>query len=223
MGYQFAIDVNLFPECSEGKASGYPSGIYDIQPSTSPTSFPVYCAMGFGRIHILWRETSSMNFFRSWEEYRDGFGDVSGEFWLGLEYIHQITTSDVFEMRIEIRLHTGQKRKQKYNHFVVEGEEENYKMSFSYTQATGDLRDCMEFLNGASFSTFDRDNDNSTSNCAQDFQSGWWFNACANCNPTGRLLLPSDGLRTGVDHEVFWTILGNDVPKEIKAWVVLRG
>ena len=34
---------------------------------------------------IIQRRTDgSENFYRTWNEYRDGFGDLSNEFWLGM-------------------------------------------------------------------------------------------------------------------------------------------
>lgn len=34
------------------------------------------------------REDGSVNFFRGWEAYRDGFGTTTGEHWLGLQQPH---------------------------------------------------------------------------------------------------------------------------------------
>ncbi|PVD24962.1 hypothetical protein C0Q70_15458 [Pomacea canaliculata] len=80
--------------------------------------------------------------------------------------------------------------------------------------------DCLSDLRGANFSTYDSDNDGDSSvNCASRHSGGWWFrgNTCSTCNPTGQLLQPANGMRTGVDSEVFWIKdLGDVVPSRIR-------
>lgn len=35
-------------------------------------------------------------------------------------------------------------------------------------------------VNGTSFSTVDRDNDQLSGHCSTSYKGGWWFNACSN-------------------------------------------
>ncbi|XP_009577128.1 PREDICTED: fibrinogen C domain-containing protein 1-like, partial [Fulmarus glacialis] len=48
------------------------------------------------------REDGSGNCFRGWEAYRDGFGKLTGEHWLGLKRIHVLTVQGSYELRIDL-------------------------------------------------------------------------------------------------------------------------
>ena len=53
------------------------------------------------------RFDGSLDFYRNWIEYRNGFGEIGrGEFWLGNEKVHRLTngTGDVYTLRIEVLL-----------------------------------------------------------------------------------------------------------------------
>ncbi|OBS80134.1 hypothetical protein A6R68_21663, partial [Neotoma lepida] len=52
------------------------------------------------------------------------------------------------------------------------------------------------------FSTWDRDNDNYEGNCAEEEQSGWWFNRCHSANLNGVYYQGSYTAET--DHGVVW-------------------
>jgi hypothetical protein len=40
---------------------------------------------------IQQRINGTVDFYRGWKDYKNGFGDLRTEFWLGNEKIHQIT------------------------------------------------------------------------------------------------------------------------------------
>ncbi|ELU08417.1 hypothetical protein CAPTEDRAFT_205710, partial [Capitella teleta] len=54
--------------------------------------FSIYCTSK--QMIVIQKRTSPfvLSFDRTFQENRDGFGDVTGEFWLGLDKIHQITS-----------------------------------------------------------------------------------------------------------------------------------
>ena len=48
------------------------------------------------------RFEGSVDFYLSWNDYKYGFGDVNGEFWLGLEKIHALTPDDNNMLRVDL-------------------------------------------------------------------------------------------------------------------------
>lgn len=75
------------------------SGIYEIQPVDSSRPFMVLCDMetrGGGWTHIHKRFDGSQEFYLGWREYKFGFGDLEGEFWLGLQHMHLLTGEQSF-------------------------------------------------------------------------------------------------------------------------------
>lgn len=72
-------------------------GIFRIRPRLSSKPFDVLCLFeqpSIGWTVIQQRINGSVNFYRGWNEYRNGFGDLQTEFWLGNEQIYQLTNQD---------------------------------------------------------------------------------------------------------------------------------
>ncbi|XP_049548207.1 angiopoietin-related protein 1-like [Anopheles darlingi] len=97
-------ELSYFSSCKQ--APGNASGVYLIRVNNDSLPFEVYCEMekfGGGWIVIQHRFDGSVDFYRDWEHYRNGFGELNAEFWLGLEHIHQITKARAHEMLIEMK------------------------------------------------------------------------------------------------------------------------
>ena len=103
-------------------------GIYSIDPNGGG-SFEVRCDMttdGGGWTVFQRRQDGSVDFYRNWTDYKKGFGNMSGEFWLGLKNIRRLTKDT--ELRVDLEDFEGEKRYAKYETFKVKGEHYKYKL-----------------------------------------------------------------------------------------------
>ena len=145
---------------------------------------PVYCDMDEGGWLVFQRRLDgSVDFFRTWAEYRQGFGDLEGEFWLGLDRIHQLTYNKRYMLRIVLEEFDGNTAYADYSYFSVSGESQKYKLSLG--EYTGNATDSFSNHKKYSFTTKDQDNDIWPSNCAAKFKGGWWYNNCYLSNLNG--------------------------------------
>lgn len=48
-----------------------------------------------------------MAFYENWNNYRDGFGDLNSEFWLGNEKLHFITSQKDYQLQIDLWFENG--------------------------------------------------------------------------------------------------------------------
>ncbi|KFP83572.1 Fibrinogen-like A, partial [Acanthisitta chloris] len=91
-------------DCSE-LPSGSSSGIYLIQPK-GLQPIVVYCEISRedGAWTVIQRNQrdTPVTWDESWSTYKYGFGNVRTEYWLGTEYIHQITKQKVYQVRFVI-------------------------------------------------------------------------------------------------------------------------
>ena len=142
-----------------------------------------YCdttSSGGGWLVIQRRQDGSVDFDRDWEDYEDGFGSLTGEFWYGLRAIHCLTSQGRWELRIDYTLADGTKGHISYSNFRILSVAEFYKLTIS--GFSGAISDPFTTLNGRKFTTKDNDNDKWSSNCATDYAGkagGWWYNACS--------------------------------------------
>ena len=74
------------------------------------------------------RFNGSVDFNQNWTDYKHGFGNLSNEFWLGLDRIHRMTTDKENILRIEIEDFEGEKRYAEYRPFQILNECEQYKL-----------------------------------------------------------------------------------------------
>ncbi|XP_078618790.1 uncharacterized protein LOC144886189 isoform X2 [Branchiostoma floridae x Branchiostoma japonicum] len=136
------------------------------------------------------RQDGSVPFNRTWEEYKLGFGNLSGEYWLGNDNIHLLTSQENFTLHVDLMDWGGNSSYTEYSFFRVSNESDQYRLHIS--GYSGPAGDSMGYNNGQRFSTRDRDNDVwSSGHCSQKYgQAGWWFGdfECSWSSLNGRYL-----------------------------------
>ena len=75
------------------------------------------------------RLDGSVDFYRGWQDYKTGFGDIDGEFWLGLDKIHRMTSSKSNELRIELEDFSGDTRYALYSRVSIAAEIDKYRLN----------------------------------------------------------------------------------------------
>ncbi|XP_078311723.1 ryncolin-1-like, partial [Crassostrea virginica] len=99
-------------------------GVYTIYPDLKTRKL-VNCDMttdGGGWTVIQRRIDGSIDFNRVWKSYKEGFGEVDGEYWLGNEALHLLTSETKQEIRVDLHNFSGEKAYAKYSSFSVGGE-----------------------------------------------------------------------------------------------------
>ncbi|OWF36129.1 Angiopoietin-related protein 7 [Mizuhopecten yessoensis] len=162
----------------------YCSGVFTVTPVTG-TTFDVYCDMdtpGGPWTVIQNRYDGSVDFMRSWAEYKDGFGHINGEFWLGMEPIRSLLVLGQ-ALRITLESWQGDVKYADFTTFHIGSETEKYMLTLQYSGGT--LTDEISYHSGKVFSTFDRDNDNAPFSCSDLYKGAWWYGWCYSCNLFG--------------------------------------
>jgi len=174
--------------CAELKEQGITkSGIYYLLiRGTSFWYIKVHCDMetAKGGWTVIQRRDDygedRENFNRDWDDYKSGFGNPDGEFWLGNENIYMLTNAEDYSLRVELEDFEGNIRFAEYSSFKLYSEREQYKLEIGgYTGDAGDsLNDPWYGSNLSPFSTYNQDNDRSSLNCASMLKGGWWWKSC---------------------------------------------
>ncbi|XP_054356679.2 ficolin-2 [Pongo pygmaeus] len=161
----------------------------DCQPLT------VLCDMdtdGGGWTVFQRRVDGSVDFYRDWATYKQGFGSRLGEFWLGNDNIHTLTARGTSELRVDLVDFEDNHQFAKYRSFKVADEAEKYSLVLG-AFLEGSAGDSLTSHNNQSFSTKDQDNDRNTGNCAVMYQGAWWYKNCHVSNLNGRYLRGTHG------------------------------
>ena len=146
---------------------------------------------GGGWTKILHRSSNTMTFQRTWRSYKNGFGWLSSDGWLGLEKIYRLTKSQPAELLIRLYPRSSYYSFIQYSNFSIGSEATDYTLYISGYSGTGG--DSLTYSNLSKFSTYDKDNDKNSGNCASSYRGGWWYNSCAQGKLTGDAYASSTG------------------------------
>jgi len=176
----------VYKNCAEAYKDGHQSsGVYKINPDNAG-AFEVYCdqkTAGGGWTVFQKRLDGSVDFYLGWDDYKRGFGNLSDEFWLGLDKIHRLT-KEQSKLRVDLEDFSGSTAYAEYSSFGVGDEGSKYKLSLGgYSGTAGDS---LSYHNGMEFTTKDQDHDPySADNCASMYKGAWWYKTCHEANLNG--------------------------------------
>ncbi|CAH3164144.1 unnamed protein product, partial [Porites lobata] len=127
--------------------------------------------------------TARFPFYRYWDDYKIGFDNPNGEFWLGLDKIYRLKEKKHNCPRVDLEDFTSSTAYAEYDMFAVTNETTKYKLSLG--TFSGTAGDSLLVHRGYPFSTRDRDHDTAKANCASHFQGAWWYTNCHDSNLNG--------------------------------------
>ncbi|CAF1285095.1 unnamed protein product [Rotaria sordida] len=187
-------------------------GIFRIKPRFASESFDVKCIFenNIGWTVIQRRINGTIDFYRGWNDYKNGFGDLRTEFWLGNEKIHLLTNQGRYILRIDLQPWNSPIHIAEYGKFGLDNENQNYKIHISQFRSNistaGDsLSSLWDNTNGISFSTYDRDNDNLFyDNCALTYHGAWWFTNCFQSHLNGAYIRSPLALQNTPRNGLHW-------------------
>jgi hypothetical protein len=122
----------LEKNCAEYYKKGFRAdGIFSIDPD-GRGSFKVFCDMttsGGGWTVFQRRLDGSVDFYRGWQDSKNGFGELDGEFWLGLEKMYRLTRFGRNRLRVDLGDTAGNTKYAEYSYFAITSERSKYQLS----------------------------------------------------------------------------------------------
>lgn len=183
---------------SETQISTLPSGVYSITSLHGPfTTSKVFCDTTTDRggwTVVLRRISNETNFNRTWQEYEDGFGDLTSNFWYGLKPLRSLTNSRQWELRVDLydrRNDSTSTYYALYSSFKVQGCKYTLQLQYQSGTAEDNLRD----YNGRPFMAPGPEENN----CANNKKAGWWYTNAESCGGEGAILTSNYG-----SHLMYW-------------------
>ncbi|KAJ8033879.1 Ficolin-2 [Holothuria leucospilota] len=167
-----------FTDCNDVFSAGNTQdGVYSIRPTEwTGSPFDVFCNMSIdgGSWTVIQRRVNgSTDFYHDWMSYKEGFGNLEHEFWLGNEKIYHLTNQSTYEYRFDF-VYGSASYYHKYDRFRIDDETNKYKVTEVGSRSGNKGVSLLDTLN-TEFSTHDRDNDKTSDDCAERHHGGWWY------------------------------------------------
>ncbi|KAJ8283549.1 hypothetical protein COCON_G00023990 [Conger conger] len=164
------------------------SGVYTVYPRGYNQAVQVYCEMDCendehkGAWTVLQRRMDgSVNFYQPWKQYQTGFGNISGEHWLGLDHIFAFSWQKKYMLMVEMEDFEGGRVHACYDSFSIDPESDGYRLHIG-KYIDGGAGDDLIASNGRTFSTFDFGDYRYN---AERYNGGFWFTYHVYANPNG--------------------------------------
>ncbi|XP_051020545.1 angiopoietin-related protein 3 [Acomys russatus] len=178
------------------------SGVYAIRPSNSQV-FNVYCETQSGSPWTLiqHRKDGSQNFNETWENYKNGFGRLDGEFWLGLEKIYAIVKQSDYILRLELQDWKDSKHYAEYSFHLGNGDT-NYTLHVA--EAAGNVPEALPEHKDLVFSTWDHRAKGQLA-CPESYSGGWWWHdVCGENSLNGNYIKPRGKSKAEKRRGIYW-------------------
>jgi hypothetical protein len=159
--------------------------VFEIYP-TGSDGLIVRCDMDTlpGGWTVFQRRESNSDFQKDWKTYKEGFGQLNDNFWLGNDKIWKLTHSGQYKLRVDLIDQNGSEGYAEYSSFSIGNESTKYVLNIAGHSGTA-TDSLVGRHNGMMFSTIDQDNDIYPRNCAGRFKGGWWYCNCQSSNLNG--------------------------------------
>jgi len=211
---------NLPQDCWEAYEMGFhKSGRYTIQPRYWG-AIQVYCDMetdGGGWTVFQRRFNGELDFYRYWLEYKNGFGNITSEFYLGMDNIFYLSNQKVYSLRIDFEEWDEKKYFALYEAFAINNECDSYRLRLGEYR-DGNAGDSFryngkdEMHDGMKFSTKDSDNDiDAVGSSSTRYHGAWWYRLTSwkQSNLNGKYYNGTSDRRAYIDG-VYWRTISQN-------------
>lgn len=194
------------------KVGHHRNGIYSVD-LPNFKSIKVFCDMENGGWIVFQRRMNGkVNFYRDWDAYKIGFGEIEKEFWIGNDNLSSLTTSKLInpkgaELRVDLRDWSNTNVYAVYSKFRVDGEKLNYKLHIGgYSGTAGDS---LSYHDNMQFSAPDKDNDVQLhGECSKKNRGPWWHKDCHESNLNGEYLKSNKRNKPSARNVIWYSFKG---------------